>query len=206
MLYFTSDLHLGHANVIEFSHRPFEDVEQMNEALIRNINDRVRVGDELYVLGDFAYRIKMDRQRELREQIRCKHVHLVPGNHDRDWTAFEYGGVFIVEPPVFTLKREDGHKLALCHYPMMDWPGLRQGAIHLHGHIHSGPEYNEWNREMRLLRYDVGVDANGYAPVSLEEVLAFFEGVEHRPRATRDTYEALAYAPIPKETDRGWEP
>lgn len=37
---------------------------------------------------------------------------------------------------------------------------------------------------------DALVDANGYAPVSLDEVLAFFEGVEHRPRVPREAWAA----------------
>lgn len=55
---------------------------------------------------------------------------------------------------------------------------MRRGSIQLHGHIHSRPEYNERSRGRRLFRYDVGVDANGYRPVSIEEVMAFFDGVE----------------------------
>ena len=38
------------------------------------------------------------------------------------------------------------------------------------------------NRMQGLYRYDVGVDANGYSPVSMEEILAWFEGVECRGR------------------------
>lgn len=59
-----------------------------------------------------------------------------------------------------------------------DWQGMSHGSIHLHGHIHSrGMQYNELNRMQGLYRYDVGVDANGFRPVSLDEVLAWFEGV-----------------------------
>lgn len=43
---------------------------------------------------------------------------------------------------------------------------------------------------MRLLRYDVGVDANGYVPV-LDEILRFFEGVKHRRRVSREQWEAF---------------
>lgn len=46
MIYFTSDLHLGHANAIHFTERPFADVDEMNEQLISNINDIVNEEDE----------------------------------------------------------------------------------------------------------------------------------------------------------------
>lgn len=36
MIYFTSDLHLGHRGIIEMQNRPFENVQEMHQALIRN--------------------------------------------------------------------------------------------------------------------------------------------------------------------------
>lgn len=191
MIWFTSDTHFGHANAIRFNDRPWESVEAMNQGLIDAINARVAPADTLYHLGDFSFRIGLEAARELRGRIRCRNIHWVPGNHDKDWTRPEAAGVFVVEPPIATLKLDSGQKVVLCHYPIMDWPGLRHGAIHLHGHIHAPRAYNEWNRSMGMLRYDVGVDANGCAPVSLEEILAFFDGVEHRPRVTREQWEAM---------------
>lgn len=52
MVYFTSDLHLGHENVIKLCNRPFDSIEEMDEALIRNWNRKVTNGDTVYVLGD----------------------------------------------------------------------------------------------------------------------------------------------------------
>lgn len=192
MIWFTSDTHFGHERVLEFCERPFADIEAMNEALIENINERVEEEDTLYHLGDFSYKMTVEEARELRGRIRCRDIHWIPGNHDKDWTQPNVSGTFICEPPICKVKLAGGRKLVLCHYPIMDWPGLGHGSIHLHGHIHSTPAYNEWMRDMRLLRYDVGVDANGYAPASVDEVLAFFEGVEHRHRVTRDQWRACA--------------
>ena len=73
----------------------------------------------------------------------------------------------------------DRQKIVLSHYPMTDWQGMSHGGWHLHGHIHScGSAYNEFNRKQGLLRYDVGVDANGYAPVSLDELRFWFAQVD----------------------------
>ena len=83
-------------------------------------------------------------------------------------------GAFIVEPPICVLKI-DGQKIVLSHYPMADWQGMNHGSWHLHGHIHSsGGAYNEFNRKQGLLRHDVGVDANDYAPVSLDAPATLF--------------------------------
>ena len=183
MLYFTSDLHLGHANAIAFTDRPFADVEEMDRVLIENINATVRQEDELWILGDFAYTVNREQVRALRKQIACRHVHLVTGNHDKDYSLDH---IFQSVQPYKELKTEYG-KLVLFHYPILEWNAAHYGTIHLHGHIHSTGAYNEANRHKRfadrcpgghapkredlgLWIYDVGVDANGFRPVSLEQI------------------------------------
>jgi hypothetical protein len=54
-IWFTSDLHLGHENVIRYAGRPFKDAAQMDEAIITNWRDRVKPGDDIYVVGDFSF-------------------------------------------------------------------------------------------------------------------------------------------------------
>ena len=71
-----------------------------------------------------------------------------------------------------------GTRMVLSHYPMLSWNGKRRGSIQLHGHIHADRAYNERNRQRGILRYDVGMDANGYAPVSRDEILEFFRGID----------------------------
>ncbi len=181
--WFTADLHLGHANAIAFGHRPWDDVHRMNDGLVANINSCVLPADVLYVLGDFSCGITRDEALALRRRIACREVHLVPGNHDKDWTQREVAGAFVVEPPIAQLKVGPGQKVVLCHYPILDWPGMYHGSIHLHGHVHETPAYNEAMRAAGVRRYDVGVDANGWMPVSLEQVLGLFEGVDVEPRS-----------------------
>lgn len=183
MLYFTSDLHLGHANVIKFNDRPFSDVNEMNEVLIQNMNEVVSKDDELWILGDFAYRISTQEVKELREKIICKNVHLVYGNHDKDYSE---ENIFQSVQSYKELKTEYG-KVILFHYPILEWNAGHYGSIHLHGHIHSTGEYNEknpqlkykdrfqeghtaMNEELNLRIYDVGVDANHFRPISLVEI------------------------------------
>lgn len=182
MIWFTSDLHFGHANVLEFASRPWSTLEEMHDGIIDNINGCVGADDDLYVLGDFSFKATRSEAEELRKRINCKRVHLVPGNHDRNWTIPEVADTFIVEPPIRVLK-VDGLKMVLSHYPLADWQGMSRGSWHLHGHIHS-PRllYNELNARQGLLRYDVGVDANVYSPVSLDELREWFSGIEPNGR------------------------
>lgn len=60
-VYFTADLHLGHANAIRFTSRPFQSVEEMDKSLITNINSRVLMEDELWILGDFSLKLQENR-------------------------------------------------------------------------------------------------------------------------------------------------
>ena len=176
MIWFTSDLHLGHTNIIVHTHRPWATVTQMDDALIRNVNACARRDDTLYVLGDVSFRMRVGDVAALLSRIRCRHMVLVNGNHDKDWSQ---AGVFEDVRDYLEIKAPGGRRLCLFHYPLMTWNGMYRGAIQLHGHIHSeGPSYNERNRDAHLLRYDVGVDANDYRPVSLDEVLRFFDGVD----------------------------
>ncbi len=179
MIWFTSDLHLGHQNILRHAKRPFSTIQHMNDKLIGSINDRVSWTDELWVLGDFSFRIPTAEVIRLRERIHCRTVNLVRGNHD---AHFEQGTCpFQKELDYFEgLHTSDSsrRKIVLFHYPIMDWNGANEGAIHLHGHIHAHAEYNERNRSRGLLRYDVGMDANEYAPVSLADIEAYFAGVE----------------------------
>ena len=139
--FFTSDLHLGHANAIEFTDRPFANVEEMNETLIRNINDIVDKKDELWILGDFAYKVDREKVRDFRDSILCKKVHLVNGNHDKDY-SMEH--IFQSVQNYKELKTPYG-RFILFHYPILEWNAAHYGSVHLHGHIHSTGKYNSQN-------------------------------------------------------------
>ncbi len=177
MIWFTSDTHFGHENVLNFCDRPWESIAAMNNELINTINYWVKPDDTLYHLGDYSFRMTVQDAADLRKQIKCKDVHLIPGNHDKNWERPDISWVFRVEKPICVLKAEK-RKFVLSHYPMADWQGMKHESIHLHGHIHSkGVHYNELNRIQGLYRYDVGIDANGYRPICLNEILQWFEGV-----------------------------
>ena len=61
---------------------------------------------------------------------------------------------------------------------MMSWPKSRKGSIQLHGHIHGDGSYNLHNRAQGIKRYDVGVDANRFMPVSIKQIQEFFQNEE----------------------------
>lgn len=83
MIFFTSDLHLGHENCIRLCNRPFSSIEEMDETLIENWNHKVTGKDTVYILGDLIYRSQKPPEEYLR-RLRGK-KHLILGNHDRGW-------------------------------------------------------------------------------------------------------------------------
>lgn len=79
--FFTSDLHLGHQNIIKYCSRPFGSVEEMNETLISNYNEMVSESDWVYFLGDICMG-KIAETLPLVSRLNGKKV-LIAGNHDR---------------------------------------------------------------------------------------------------------------------------
>ncbi len=186
MLWFTSDLHLGDEQIMRFAARPWRNVAEMADALIDNINACVRPADDLYLLGDIAYHLTPEKAAAYLRRLSCEHIHLLFGNHDREWAS----GADLASQDDYLEIHYRGRKLCLMHYPLLSWNGMYRGSFQLHGHIHSkGPSYNLSDRERGYFRYDVGVDANEYRPVSFADLLAFYK--DARPVAPRrDTNEA----------------
>lgn len=168
MIWFTSDLHLGHRSAISMCERPFETVEEMNENIIRNFNQCVKKGDSVYILGDIAHRTPVIEVNKMISMLNGKKI-LCKGNHDKKYETELFEGIYD-----FLEVRLDGINVVLMHYPMMSWPKSRYGSVHLHGHIHSKGDYNLDQKASGILRYDVGIDANNYYPVSLEQIKDFF--------------------------------
>lgn len=173
MIYFTADTHFYHGNVLQYEHRPFQTVEEMDESLIQNWNAKVSPDDDIYILGDFTLK-GPTLANSLLERLQGR-KYLIRGNHDgfADRESFRRDA-FVWVRDYFELSWQ-GRCFVLCHYPLLSWNGMHRGAFHLHGHQHNKPQYNRLNRDDGLRRLDVGVDAQGMSPVSAEEILAFWD-------------------------------
>ncbi len=156
MIFFTSDLHLGHAKIIDYCDRPFRDVNMMDAELVAGWWSQVEPDDEVYVLGDFAFAAS-GRSKYLLTALPGR-KYLLRGNHDRGARA-SHGWEWIKDYHELKL---DGERVVLMHYPILSWRGRNQGSYHLHGHSHGLMSTNR--------RLDVGVDAQGFMPVSWDEV------------------------------------
>jgi calcineurin-like phosphoesterase family protein len=150
--------------------RPFPSVAAMDEALAERWNAAVAPGDTVWHLGDFAVRVPAARAAALLDRLHGT-KHLVAGNTDAPAIRALPGWASVRDYAELDLANR---RFVLCHYPLRAWNGQHRGAVDLHGHSHG--------RLKPLPRQvDVGVDAWGFRPISLDEILA--KAV--RPRAKR---------------------
>ena len=173
--YFTADLHLGHANIIRYSGRPFRDAEHMNRALIDNWNDTVGPDDEVWILGDLALG-RLDDALTLVASLRGSKT-LLCGNHDRCWDGrpdaakwrprYEAAGIdSVVQGTIETII--GGASVACSHFSYEGdqydrgrfdrFRPVDKGGVLLHGHVHE-----QWRQKGRQI--NVGVDVWDYRPV-----------------------------------------
>ena len=174
--WFTADLHLGHANIIDYCDRPFRDVAEMNAELVRRWNQVVSPTDLVWVVGDVAMG-RVEENLELVGQL-AGHKRLVCGNHDRCWSnrkgwetwADRYRSAgfeeIFNEPVPLHLGR---HPVLVSHFPyrgdshaedrFVDARPVDRGMWLLHGHVHGS-----WRTKDHII--NVGVDVWDYAPVN----------------------------------------
>ncbi|MEE0490786.1 hypothetical protein [Catenibacterium sp.] len=169
--FFTSDTHFGHANIIRFCNRPFQNVEEMNEVLIENWNKVVSKGDTVFHLGDFAFG-GSSVWNSIIPRLNG-HINLIIGNHDRKNLRQGYMSYFDMVVPQLQIEIED-NSIYLNHYPFLCYGGSYRGVWQLFGHVHSGPQADGLDiSRLRVLlptQYDVGVDNNNFTPISYREV------------------------------------
>ncbi len=159
-LWFTADTHFGHLNIMKYCHRPFHSVEEMDETMIRNINDLVHEDDILYHLGDFSFGSTLI----WRNRIKCKQIILIRGNHDKQIVPYCFSSIHDLLQVKVQYNR-DSQKIILCHYAMRIWNASHHGSWHLYGHSHS-----TLTEDVRSLSFDVGVDGNNFSPLNINQI------------------------------------
>ena len=177
MIYFTSDTHFCHSNIIQRNKRPFADLDEMHRVLIRNWNTYVSPHDEIYILGDFIHKGDGQEANEILLKLAGR-KYLICGNHDKylndeafDPSHFEW----VKDCFVLSYNKR---KFVLFHYPILEWQGYFSDAIHLYGHVHSSHKDPSQAKRLSILgkrAFNVGVDVNNFFPVSIEDILKKIE-------------------------------
>lgn len=186
-IWFTSDTHYGHKNICRGTTkwngpleetRDFQTLDEMNTAIVDNINAVVMPDDILFHLGDWSFGGE-SAIGEFRRRVVCNNIHLIYGNHDTTIKNSPFKQDLFsscqdyLELDVRMYTGDSQKKLVfqqdfiLMHFPISSWNGMNKGAIHLHGHVHFSPDKRIGKGKLM----DVGVDGNDLKPISILEVM-----------------------------------
>lgn len=184
MIWFSSDHHFGHKNVIEYCKRPYSSVEEMNEDLIRRWNETVEPQDIVIYLGDFS--LGKSWVRNIIPRLNGS-KHLIAGNHDwchpthaKNTAQQAKHENFYIDAGFATVAEMDvmriaGHPVLLSHLPFRgsgdhtelerytEYRPIDKGDWLLCGHVH-----NAWKTNGRMI--NVGCDVWDLKPVSVYEI------------------------------------
>lgn len=158
-VFFTSDNHFFHKNVIGYCKRPFLEVEEMNEKMILNWNTVVMPDDMVYHLGDFSMAARP--VETITKRLNGIKI-LINGNHDfthpfhkksrhlenqQKWIdQYKEWGWTAVHNEL--IQEFNGIKFRMCHLPYTNdkfhGPGdkydrfrpIDDGTVLLCGHVH----------------------------------------------------------------------
>lgn len=176
MIYFTSDLHLGHDQEFIWGARGFNSVTEMNEKIITRWNSRITKDDDVYVLGDLV--MGGVENVELLKQLNGK-IHIVYGNHDGPKKREAYAELEnVVECGWANMIKYKKYNFYLSHYPTItdnedigEIVSPRECVINLFGHTHQFDDFYDTNDGYNFRMYHVGVDSHDCFPVPIDEVI-----------------------------------
>lgn len=170
MYWFVSDEHYGHKNIIEYSERPFETVEEMDNTLIENHNSVVQKNDITIHAGDFTLwkNIKGIYEKYI-NVLNGKHIFL-KGSHDY-W--LQWG-----KSQQIWEKHINKHYFVVCHYNMRTWARSHYNSIQLFGHSHG-------RLKPTGQQHDIGVDNNNFFPLSSTQIISIMRNRNDNPNLIR---------------------
>lgn len=170
-IYFTSDQHFGHKNIIEYCKRPFYSSKEMENTIIINFNNIVNEDDETWHLGDFSF-YDLEETKRVFKSLKGTH-NIVLGNHDRSPAQMkEIGFKEVVYNKYLTINNK---KLYLRHIPNHRNHDERKYKdkflveptesydYFICGHVHE-----KWKQKDNII--NVGVDQWNFKPITLNDV------------------------------------
>ena len=175
MIYYIADTHLRDQAIFDKCKRPFKSLNEMENAIMNNWNNKVKDDDIVYVLGDIA---KDDDFDAISIFSKLKgHKHLIVGNHDHLLIERIKDSKMFESVKFIDLIVDKDRKVCVCHYPMMDWMEFNRKGILVYGHIHNKTSKNGSAYKMikefykDLPAYNCGVDVCGFEPKTLDELI-----------------------------------
>lgn len=167
-LFLTADEHYGHSKIIEYVNRPFNSIENMNNAIIARHNQVVSENDVVIHIGDICFGSAKDLS-DILIQLNGTHF-LMDGSHDWALSLLVKEGIpDYLSDKVFVLPKMveftyNKNKITLCHYKFFNWWGSHYGSYSFHGHSH-GKAPKTPNS------LDIGVDVHNFYPINIEKAI-----------------------------------
>lgn len=173
LLFFSSDHHFGHENVIKHCNRPYDNVEEMDEDLISKWNEVVPKNGLVIHGGDLSMDLSYDvlKQKYL-NRLNGRIIFQVIGNHDRKLEKWLYNNkthnypfgdkvLVIVKDPDSEYGRK---KIIVNHFPELSWYHIHNDSWHMYGHTHNTLTHPNKHA------VDITVDATAYYPISYKDI------------------------------------
>lgn len=168
-VFVTADLHVGPYNSRTLSLRGFgSDWIAHMQYVLNSINHRVKKQDTLYILGDLGFRDATKDLEDFIKSINCR-VKVCDGNHDsvKQLKKLHEKGILQDFKHEYDIEYR-GNYFHLSHFPKREWKFFFENGYHIFGHTHN-------NLKPYLRSCDVGIDAMGYTPIHLSEIVSKLE-------------------------------
>ena len=174
MIWYSSDFHLGHTNILKYCNRPFSNVDEMNRYIYDLMYNTMSENDTLIHLGDLIFKGK----ESIIENIDNSGVKLVnlKGNHDNKNLKYNIGNVLLkynfAGQDVILLEHRPSNE---CHHKkIFETLGIK---VCICGHVHNNSKwkvsdncYAAYDPELDVVNINVGLDCFGYKLVSEEDL------------------------------------
>lgn len=186
-IYFTSDLHFDHINILNFCNRPYKSIEHMNIQLINNINNRVKPEDTLIHLGDLFFKIPGKKTNEYywEKQINCKFINIL-GNHDINNSSksiilnsiIKLGTKIVLVQHIPPTKDEhipNGCDFVICGHVHNAWKVQLNKINNLNHNL--GKVFINQESDINIPIINIGCDVWNYKPIRKDELLGYYNKI-----------------------------
>lgn len=160
-IFFISDLHLNHANIIKYCKRPFKDVNEMNNTIVDRWNSVVKQNDTVFHIGDFC---KRGNPNEFIKNMNGR-ILFIKGNHDEELVKYNIHP--LSNSFVYRYNAEDFMLIHSTDWLTVPW----SNAWIISGHHHNNntdmfPLINDWNKTI-----NVSAEMINYTPIEVGKLL-----------------------------------
>ena len=175
MNYYISDIHFGDKRIFELCNRT-KSIMEFEKSFITRWNMKIKAEDDVYILGDISY----DGYKKIIDIFKKLNgrKHILIGNHD-EWILNNpniHSDLCRLATIDFILIIKDKNReVFLCHYPVMDWPNIENGSIHLYGHIHNKDKSEIKEYFKNKMAFNVSSDVVNHEPRTIDELIILKE-------------------------------